>query len=119
MAIGEYMSHQDVKGCYSGHQGLGRIGPCQWKHISSPHFTRCKLSATADYLYFWPIQVFDYLKSPKGSLGKTAGCFSLLDIKDMKEDASRRQWEILKEAEEKENKVGRKEEHRCCTKEVS
>ena len=25
-----------------------------------------------------PIQVLDYLKSPKGSLGKTAGCFSLL-----------------------------------------
>ena len=25
-----------------------------------------------------PIQVLDYLKSSKGSLGKTAGCFSLL-----------------------------------------
>ena len=48
------------------------------------------------------------MKSPKGSLGKTAGCFSLLDMKDMKEDASRRQWEILKEAEEKENRVGRR-----------
>ena len=48
------------------------------------------------------------MKSPKGSLGKTAGCFSLLDTKDMKEDASRRQWEILKEAEEKENRVGRR-----------
>ena len=31
-----------------------------------------------------------------------------LDMKDMKEDASRRQWEILKEAEEKENRVGRR-----------
>ena len=26
----------------------------------------------------WPIQVLDYLKSPKGALGKTAGCFRLL-----------------------------------------
>ena len=29
-------------------------------------------------------------------------------MKDMKEDASRRQWEILKEAEENENRVGRR-----------
>ena len=40
VAIGEYVSHQDVKGCYSGHQGFGRIGPCQWKHISSYHQVR-------------------------------------------------------------------------------
>ena len=26
----------------------------------------------------WSFQVLDYLKSPKGTLGKTAGCFSLL-----------------------------------------
>ena len=26
----------------------------------------------------WSLQVLDYLKSPKGTLGKTAGCFSLL-----------------------------------------
>ena len=26
----------------------------------------------------WSIQVLVYLKSPKGRLGKTAGCFSLL-----------------------------------------
>ena len=40
-------------------------------------------------------------------------------MKGVKEDASRNNREISKEAEEKENKVGRKEEHRCCTKEVS
>ena len=84
-------------------EGLGLVSGS-----TSPHLSRCELSATADYLYFWPIQVFDYLKSPKGSLGKTAGCFSLLDMKDMKGDASRSQWEILKEAEEKENRVGRR-----------
>ena len=26
----------------------------------------------------WSFQVLDYLKGPKGTLGKTAGCFSLL-----------------------------------------
>ena len=26
----------------------------------------------------WGTQVLDYLKSPRGALGKTAGCFSLL-----------------------------------------
>ena len=31
----------------------------------------------------WRTQVLDYLKSPRGALGKTAGCFSLL-AKDAK-----------------------------------
>ena len=43
----------------------------------------------------------------------------LVDMKGVKEDASRINGEISKEAEEKKNKVGRKEKHRCCTKEVS
>ena len=66
-------------------EGLGLVSGS-----TSPHITRCELSATADYLYFWPIQVFDYLKSPKGSLGKTA-----------------------------EGEQSGEKERRCCTMEVS
>ena len=42
----------------------------------TPHQVR--VSCNSSVLKSWPIQVLGYLKSPKGSLGKTAGCFSLL-----------------------------------------
>ena len=44
-----------------------------------------------------PIQVLDYLKSSKGSLGKTAGCFSLL-ARELKPAASLDQVNILRMA---------------------
>ena len=42
----------------------------------TPHQVRDARNSSV--LKSWPIQVLGYLKSPKGSLGKTAGCFSLL-----------------------------------------
>ena len=41
----------------------------------------------------------------------------LVDMKEAKEDASKRQREMLKEGEEKENRVMRKEENRVGRKE--
>ena len=45
-------------------------------HLS--HLTPHQVRVIDVYVGHWSIQVLSYLKSPKGFLGKTAGCFSLL-----------------------------------------